>query len=404
MNILHLSAQKPDSTGSGIYLAQLVAGFGRMGHEQAVIAGIAPDDSPVFPEGVSFFPVCFETEDLPFHVAGMSNVMPYAATRYCDFTPEMATQFKTAFANRLEEVLQEFTPDLLVCHHLYLATSVLVHELQKHALENPGLAGCKMVAVCHSTDINQMRMHTLERDFIIDGIHMLDEIFALHAPQAAEIAETYGVGAERIRVIGTGYDSSQFHPVPDAREEGARRLVYVGKIWRRKGVMSLIRAIEMMSPEEAPTETILVGGFSEQHEYDDAFALAQTCPYPIAFAGVVSQEELIDAYNRANVFVLPSFFEGLPLVILEAMGCGCNVVATDLPGIQEWIVAHLPDAPIWFVQPPRMKTTDDPLPEDIPAFEEHLAQVLAEALSAPTPTCDATVLSWDAVCARILSR
>ncbi len=402
MNILHLSAQKPDSTGSGIYLAQLVEGFARAGHTQAVIAGIGPEDAPAFPAGVSFHPVRFETDELPFPVAGMSNVMPYKATRYCDFTPEMAVQFKAAFAHKLAEVLDSFTPDLVICHHLYLATSVVVHGLQQHALENPALANCKAVAVCHSTDINQMRMHSLERDFIIEGIQMLDEVLALHAPQAAEIAEVYGVPAERIRVIGTGYDKGQFFPEPGMREEGARRLVYVGKIWRRKGVESLISAISQMTPEDAPTETILVGGYSDQAEYDEAFALAQVCPYPIRFAGVVSQQELIDSYNRANVFVLPSFYEGLPLVILEAMGCGCNVVATDLPGIQEWICAHLPDAPIWFVEPPTMRTSDEPAEEALPAFEAHLAQALAEALAAPAPTADPTVLSWDAVCNRIV--
>lgn len=403
MKILHVSAQKPDSTGSGIYLAQTVAGFDRLGHEQAIIAGIGPEDAPVLPANAQFFPVRFETDRLPFPVVGMSNVMPYKATRYCDLTPEMAEQFKAAFSQKLEEVLAVFTPDLVVCHHLYLAAAVMVHELQRHALENPALAPCKIVAICHSTDINQMRMHDLECSYIIEGMQMLDEALALHAPQALEISDMYGIGPDRIRVIGTGYDRSQFFPESGVRQEGARRLVYVGKIWRRKGVESLIRAIGMLPEEDAPSETVLVGGYSDQAEYDHAFALAEACKYPISFAGVVSQQGLIDAYNRANVFVLPSFYEGLPLVILEAMGCGCNVVATDLPGIQEWICAHLPDAPIWFVEPPRMQTTDDPDPAALPAFEQHLAQVLAEALSAPTPQVDTTPLSWDAVCARILA-
>ncbi len=403
MKILHLSAQKPDSTGSGIYLAQTVAGFARMGCEQAVIAGIAPNDAPVFPEGVTFHPVRFETDQLPFPVCGMSNVMPYSATRYCDMTPEMTQQFKTAFRCAIGEVLEGFVPDLVVCHHLYLVASVVAHEIRERAEADPVFAGCKVVAICHSTDINQMRAHDLEHDYIVEGMHMLDEALALHAPQAAEIAEVYGIDPAQIRVIGTGYDRHQFHPEYGVREEGARRLVYVGKIWRRKGAMSLIRAIDQMPEDVAPRETVLVGGYSEQAEYDEAHVLAKQCRYPITFAGVVSQEQLIDEYARANVFVLPSFYEGLPLVILEAMACGCNVVATDLPGVQEWICEHLPDAPVTFVGPPRMRTTDEAVEEDLPAFEERLANALAQALSAPSPTCDTTPLSWDAVCARVLA-
>ena len=52
MRILSVTAQKPDSTGSGIYLTELVRGFEKMGHEQAVIAGIGRKDTMRFPDGV----------------------------------------------------------------------------------------------------------------------------------------------------------------------------------------------------------------------------------------------------------------------------------------------------------------------------------------------------------------
>ena len=44
MKILSVTAQKPDSTGSGVYLTELVKGFNKLGHEQAVIAGITKED------------------------------------------------------------------------------------------------------------------------------------------------------------------------------------------------------------------------------------------------------------------------------------------------------------------------------------------------------------------------
>lgn len=402
MNILHVSAQKPDSTGSGIYLAQIVASCARAGHAQAVIAGIGPDDAPALGEGVQFFPVRFETPELHFPVVGMSDVMPYTATRYRDMNEDMVQQFKTAFTKAVDEVLQNFTPDLIICHHLYLATSVVAHRVRERAAQDAQLASCKIVAVCHSTDINQMRSIPLQRDYITEGVHMLDEALALHGPQAAEIAEVYKLDPARIRVIGVGYDHTRFCLKEGMREAGARRLVYVGKIWRRKGVASLIRAIGALSPEVAPTEAMLVGGYSEQAEYDEMVALAQSCPYPISFAGKVSQQELVDPYNRANVFVLPSFYEGLPLVVVEALGCGCNVVTTNLPGVKEWICSYVPQAPIWFVEPPRTGADGMPEEADLPAFETRLAQALHEALLAPAPTCDITPLSWDAVRDRIL--
>ena len=59
MKILSITAQKPHSTGSGTYMTELVRAFDRMGHSQAVVCGIFPDDPVEFPAGVSCYPVFF---------------------------------------------------------------------------------------------------------------------------------------------------------------------------------------------------------------------------------------------------------------------------------------------------------------------------------------------------------
>lgn len=123
MRILCISAQKPDSTGSGVYLAETVASLAAAGHQVAVIAGIDKDDSPQLAPGVEFLPVRFRTPELPFPVCGMSDVMPYEATRYRDMTPEMVQAFRSVFGRRIREAVLDFKPDAVICHHLYLACS-----------------------------------------------------------------------------------------------------------------------------------------------------------------------------------------------------------------------------------------------------------------------------------------
>ena len=56
MKILHVSAQKPEGTGSGVYLTETMRGFAALGMRQAVVAGIAPGDSPAFPTEPSSIP------------------------------------------------------------------------------------------------------------------------------------------------------------------------------------------------------------------------------------------------------------------------------------------------------------------------------------------------------------
>jgi glycosyltransferase involved in cell wall biosynthesis len=101
------------------------------------------------------------------------------------------------------------------------------------------------------------------------------------------------------------------------------------------------------------------------------------------------------------VFVLPSFYEGLPLVVIEALACGCTVVVTDLPGIRPWLQASLPGAPVLYVKPPRMVDVDTPYEGDLPEFEYDLAAALAQAAAMPHAAFDTTAVSWDGLCARI---
>ena len=105
LRILNISAQKPDGTGSGTFLAQTVAAQVAAGHLTAVVCGIDDGDATdALPAQALVFPVRFNTSELPFHVCGMSDEMPYAATRYRDLTPQMVGQFESAFAAWLDRV------------------------------------------------------------------------------------------------------------------------------------------------------------------------------------------------------------------------------------------------------------------------------------------------------------
>lgn len=418
MRILCISAQKPDSTGSGVYLAETVASMAAAGHQVAVIAGVDKDDSPQLAPGVEFLPVRFRTPELSFPVCGMSDVMPYEATRYRDMTPEMVQAFRSVFGQRIRQAVLDFGPDAIICHHLYLACSTACDVLDELAGEsrspdaNGEAAGqkgrpCPIWAVCHSTDLRQLRNHDLEKDRITAAVHSLDGVMALHEAQKAEIAELFGLPAERIRVVGTGYNSQEFAPRAGLRPSRPLRVVYVGKLCRAKGVESLIRAMNLLPFDPEAVELRLVGGYSDQAQYDRIVELAGRCRFPVVFGGRVSQDDLVLSYNESHVFALPSFFEGLPLVTVEALASGCRAVVTSLPGVRPWLDASLPDAPVSFVEPPRIEGVDVPVSEDLPAFEQRLSDALLEQLQAAAERplegtgFDATAVSWDSLAARM---
>lgn len=390
MRILTVTAQKPNSTGSGVYLTELVKTFAEEGHEQAVLAGVYREDQVEFPDGVGFYPVYFKTEKLPFPIAGMSDEMPYESTVYGQMTEEMVSRFEEAFREAVRDAAADFKPELVVCHHLYLVTSIVREEL----------AGYPVCGFCHNTDLRQMKKIPLRREYIRSQIPELDAVFALHEEQKKEIMEIYPVKESKIQVAGTGYNQDVFFP---RRERGAEtkplRLIYAGKIAEKKGVASLIKSLGYLDREPEELVLYLAGGAGNQKEYDWILRLAEQCRYPVNFLGKLSQEELAGEYNKSDVFVLPSFSEGLPLTIMEAMACGCKVIVTDLPGIRPWTEANVEHAPICFVEPPRMQNADEPIPGSLERFERNLAEMIEVCAAMPYAGCpDLSRVSWGNIC------
>ncbi len=384
MKILSVTAQKPDSTGSGVYLTEVVKELHREGHEQAVLAGVYREDAVRLPEGVRFFPVYFKSPDLPFPIPGMSDKMPYESTVYRTMDEEMTARYMGVFRARIREAVEAFRPDLILCHHLYLVT----------ALVRESVPDIPVYGFCHNTDLRQMRKHSLQRAFILEQTGRLDRICALHEAQKEDICQIYPVEADKIRIAGVGYNEEIFHinfKVGHRKRGKESRLVYAGKISQEKGVESLLRALALVEEQGASAALTLAGGNGDAEELEQIRALAARCPASTVFTGRLPQEELAKVYNEADVFVLPSFYEGLPLTVMEALACGCRVVVTDLPGIR-----------------PFLEDTDRPLAADLPAFEARLARQIGACIAAGNDggrTCpDLSKISWRAVCARILQR
>lgn len=394
MRILSVTAQKPDSTGSGTYLAQTVRCMDAAGHATAVVCGVDRADAiESLPTSTLVHPVRFDTPELPFHVCGMSDAMPYPATRYRDLTPAMACAFEDSFARTIGTCAQELHPDVVLCHHLYLAATIARETLPE----------VPMGVVCHSTDLRQMAQHCLEHDRIVRAMRRMDVIFALHDAQAAQIVETYGVDPGRIVVAGTGYDAQVFNAKGRKAHdpESPVKLAFVGKVSVYKGLDSLISALDAM-PCERGLALRVAGGHSNADEFERISRHARACRWPVELLGRLAPADVADLYRASDVFVLPSFFEGLPLVSIEALACGCKVVMTDLPGIRPWMEANAPAAGVTWVKPPRMRRVDEPLPEDLPAFEQRLAQAIEHAIAAPCAPADVSDLTWEALTKRLV--
>lgn len=403
MRILSVTAQKPCSTGSGVYLTEVVKALAKEGHTQNVLAGIARGEQMDMPDGVKTYPVYFESEGLPYPVVGMSDEMPYISTKYKDMTEEMTVQFRNAFLAVLDEVIEREDPELILCHHLYYLTALVRGRYPEK----------KVYGFCHNTDLRQMKNTSFQREFIRSQIPRLDRIFVLQEAQKEKIRQIYPVKNESMTVIGTGYNSHVFRITGEkpGKKDDVVRLVFAGKITQKKGVKSLLRAMNLLDEESGQIKLVLAGGAGNQKEYEEIKELAAHCRYPVRFAGCVPQMELAKLYNDGDIFVLPSMYEGLPLTVIESLACGDRVVMTRLDGVTDWLEDMLPDADIRYVDLPKMKGADEAVEEELPAFEKRLAQALEDAIWAvkqenrglvKNRVCDVSGISWQKIAQEVI--
>ena len=406
--ILSITAQKPNSTGSGVYLTELVKAWANDGHKQAVIAGVELCDEVTLPENCDFYPVYFKTEGLPFPVVGMSDVMPYDNTRYCDLTEDMQQQFCKAFSERIRQVILTFKPDLILCHHLYLVTALAVDCVEK--LCRDGMPGIPVYGLCHSTCLRQFQKNELKKEFIREKICHLNGCFALHSGQKREIVDIFCMPEEKVEILGAGYNEELFYD--KSRTTGALpvRMCFAGKISQAKGVESLLRSVACMAKEQT-VELYLAGGNGDEKELAEVHRLADIIKKEssdnavIRFTGKLPQKELADLYRSCDIFVLPSFYEGLPLTLIEAMACGCLAVAADWTGVPEWIQQRVPDAAVEFVKLPHMQKLGEPVPEELPEFEKRLTEALCRQVNRwkeGRKQADITSLTWGSIARNIL--
>jgi glycosyltransferase involved in cell wall biosynthesis len=109
--------------------------------------------------------------------------------------------------------------------------------------------------------------------------------------------------------------------------------------------------------------------------------LAKELGEKVRIHGALPQKRLAKIVRRAHILVLPSFYEGLPLVILEGLASGCRIVATDLPGTRD-ILGNSEADFINLVSTPRLHFTDQPYREDEHSFEQNLKKAIQQQINA----------------------
>ena len=231
-----------------------------------------------------------------------------------------------------------------------------------------GLIRAPVVVKLHGSDINVVAARRAPQAILKRMLPRAGGIVAVSRP-LAQRAEELGVPRERIHVVYNGIDRSRFRPQvrTEARnrlglQDNVRWLVYCGHLKRTKGIEDLMNAFVRMSRHHPDVRLAVVGDGPDRAACDRA---AASVPGRILLVGPQPHAAIPEWMAACDALVLPSWNEGTPNVVLEALSCGRRVVATDAGGTADLVTSHL----LGELVPPRAPAA--------------LAEALARAASTP---------------------
>jgi glycosyltransferase involved in cell wall biosynthesis len=175
----------------------------------------------------------------------------------------------------------------------------------------------------------------LKRDYIRRFMlkHIADLYIAISEQMRKDLTDL-GIPKEKTAYLPNGIDVKKFCP---SKEKEDNQLLFVGRITPGKGLHVLLKSLRYLKES---TYLVIVGPSDWNLQYyQNALSTLKKInsegKHKITYLGALDQAKIIELYQKASIFVLPSFSEGFPVTILEALSCETPVVATPVGGIPE---------------------------------------------------------------------
>ncbi|MBP7583489.1 MAG: glycosyltransferase family 4 protein [Spirochaetes bacterium] len=346
----------PYCGGQGVYLMYIARELVKMGHEVHAIVG------PPYPfemEGVTlhrisnhnYFNIAknYIKPHKPFATFQPLNFYEFMASKLGIF-PEIETFSFRAFL-KLKELVKTHRFDIIHDNQCLGYGFLLIKLLGipfVSTLHHP-LTVDRSTWFEYPSDFSLRMKRVLYYPLIMQKIvtNRMDHIITVSHDSKREIHEAFGTPLKKQSVVYNGLDSSIFQPMPGVRKV-KNSVIFVGNVEdRKKGVSYMLRAISLT--RNRVHLTIVDGGAPNRRfvpHWIDKFGINDR----ITFAGKVTNEKLVELYNRAEIALSPSLYEGFGFPAAEAMACELPVIASTAGALPEVVGEHMETA---MVVPPR---------------------------------------------------
>lgn len=215
-----------------------------------------------------------------------------------------------------------------------------------------------LITHVHATEydraVGNINTHVYERER--EGMHAADSVVAVSGYTKSIIENQYGVDPRKISVVHNGIDlgnqdlsqSGASGGLSTLKKAGYKMVLYVGRITVQKGVDYLMEAAGIVVRADPKVLFVVVGaGDMEGQIMGQAASLGISDK--VLFPGFLRGAELADAYNNADLFVMPSVSEPFGIVGLEALAHNVPLIVSKQSGISE-VFSHVMKVDFWDVE------------------------------------------------------
>lgn len=177
-----------------------------------------------------------------------------------------------------------------------------------------------------TTDLKEKIYKQSVKTFIKYDAKKAAKVRVINRRQTPEFLRSAGVPAEKLLYIPAFYiDLDIFKPIDTPKRYD---LVFAARLEKNKGIFELIKAIKIAKTKNPAIKLLIIGG-GPLKEKLKMFVCENNLEGNVFFSGwLETAQDVARAYNSARIFINPSFNEGGPRVVLEAMACGLPIITT----------------------------------------------------------------------------
>lgn len=302
-----LSTNYPPEEGIGYYVHNLSKMLEKRGHEMTIVTRGNLRHEEMIVDGLRVIKLPF-LMTYPFHVGVHGMFVSSYIKRHAD-------DFDLI---HVHSPLSPVPPKIDVPIISTIHTSVI--EDTKHA----EVTNLRLPLIRFQTDY-------ISRPLIQKLIDLSDAVTTVSHAVANELMQYYG--KREISVVGNAVDENIFYP--SCVNNSDRYVLYTGRLSYRKGILDLLDVAPSIL--RGRDIKIIICGKGELEAEIRRKIASQNLGEKIQLLGHVDRKRLIELYQNATVYCLPSLYEGLPTVALEAMASGAPVVARNIPALNQLI-------------------------------------------------------------------